>query len=75
MLQVYGVIVTLTVYIYSALAYFFFPSSEHFNTVFDSFITMFQLLVGEGWHEVSGPAAWSTHFRRRFVPTGDVQRG
>ena len=52
----YAVIAIITMYIYSALAYFAFnDASDRFSTVFVSFITMFQLLIGEGWHEVIPP--------------------
>jgi len=45
-------ITLITMYLYSAAAYFCFGGTTDFATMFDSFITMFQLLIGEGWHEV-----------------------
>ena len=41
-------------YLYSCIGYYMFSDdTPKFGTVLDSFITMFQMLVGEGWHEVS----------------------
>lgn len=48
----YVVIVVVTMYLYAACAKSIFSDSEQFSTALKSFITMFQLLIGEGWHDV-----------------------
>lgn len=54
MLQVYARLSLVIMYLFAAVAFYWFNhTSAKFDTVLDSFITMFQLLVGEGWHEVA----------------------
>ena len=70
LLQMYCVVLVIIMYSYAALASYMFSSNQKFSTVLDSFTTMFQLMVGEGWHEVT----WSAITAILTVPVvaGDV---
>ena len=51
--QVYALVAAVTMYIFSVVAFYCFQHhSSKFDSVLSSFITMYQLLIGEGWHEV-----------------------
>lgn len=61
-IKIYAIVLVITMYFFAAIAYYLFRyDNSKFESVFASFVTMFQMLVGEGWHEVMYATSYATN--------------